>query len=82
MTSHEIFVKSPELYVERQTTKFRDVDGRFVPRRRELRAALLDIMGPYSEFHEEDSETAFGVWQWPRSPPSRNGRTEKQSTAS
>jgi len=59
VTSHEIFVKSPELYVERQTTKFRDVDGRFVPRRRELRAALLDIMGPYSEF----TKTGDRVWQ-------------------
>ena len=47
MTSHEIFVSSPELYGDRQTTKYRDVDERFVPGRKELRAALLDIMQPY-----------------------------------
>jgi len=47
VTSHEIFVSSPELYGDRPTVKFRDADERYVPGRRELRSALLGVMRPY-----------------------------------
>mmetsp|Transcript_26649 Transcript_26649/g.41803 ORF Transcript_26649/g.41803 Transcript_26649/m.41803 type:complete len:575 (-) Transcript_26649:95-1819(-) len=46
MTSHEIFINSPELDHE-QSMKFRDTDPNFLPARRELRQQLNQIMSPY-----------------------------------
>ena len=47
MTSHEIFVNSPELYKDQQSMKYRDSDSKFLPARKELRRQLNDIMSPY-----------------------------------
>mmetsp|Transcript_4381 Transcript_4381/g.9563 ORF Transcript_4381/g.9563 Transcript_4381/m.9563 type:complete len:598 (-) Transcript_4381:299-2092(-) len=47
MTSHEMFVDSPELYQSKESIKFRDVNPEFVPARKELRRKLTEIMSPY-----------------------------------
>ena len=47
MTSHEMFVDSPDLYERKESIKYRDVDPKFVPARKELRRKLTEIMSPY-----------------------------------
>ena len=48
MTSHEIFVSSPELRDnDKKSLKFRDSDPKFLPARKELRRQLNHIMSSY-----------------------------------
>eukprot|EP00804_Cyclotella_cryptica_P014076 CCRYP_021200-RB/>CCRYP_021200-RB protein AED:0.00 eAED:0.00 QI:91/-1/1/1/-1/1/1/771/482 len=47
MTSHELFLHTPDLYADTSTTKYRDVHPEFVPARKQLRAKLNGILQPY-----------------------------------